>query len=518
MAAGPAAAGGPDASTASWLSSAAPAAGPVVLGADLGTSTAKAAAYLADGTRLAGAEVGIPAAVGAPERAEQDPDELVAALAEAVRRTVADLRRDGRSPDAIGLSGAMHSLLGVDGSGRPLTPVLTWADRRAVGAVRALAQDPDAVGLPARTGTPLAPMSPLAKLRAIADGDPATAAAVSRWCSAKEYAILRWFGEAVVDPSTASATGLLDVRTLAWDPVALRLAGIDAARLSTPVPATTTLRGMDAAAAEALGVGVDVPVVLGGADGCLAPLGTGAVSHGLGSLTVGTSGAVRRLIDRPATDAAGRLFCYALDGRRWVVGGPISNGGLVLRWLRERLLDLGGDADAYDRIDDLVAGVPAGAGGVLAVPALAGERAPRWDLDARAAVVGLTAAHGREHVARALLEGVAHALAAVAALLVAEGHPVAAFRADGGFLESRVWPQIVADVVGVPLELTTERDGPVRGAALLAMEALGLGDAVELSQRSAAVAGRLEPDPATAAAHAEHGRRFARLRELLAEF
>lgn len=491
--------------------------GPVVLGADLGTSTAKAAAYLADGTRLAGAEVAVPAATGAPERAEQDPDGLVAALAEAVRRTVAELQQDGRSPDAIALSGAMHSLLGVDASGRPLTPVLTWADRRAVGTVRALATDPEALGLPARTGTPLAPMSPLAKIRSITDTDPATASAVARWCSAKEYVVLRWFGEAVVDPSTASSTGLLNVRTLEWDPVALRLAGIDAARLSTPVPATTALRGMNPTAAAALGVGVDLPVVIGGADGCLAPLGAGAVSDGLGSLTIGTSGAVRVLVDHPSTDPGGRLFCYALDARRWVVGGPISNGGLVLRWLRDRLLDLGADADAYDRIDDLVAGVPAGADGVLAVPALAGERAPRWDLDARAAVIGLTAAHGREHVARALLEGVAHALAAVAVLLVEAGHRVAAFRADGGFLESRVWPQIVADVLGVPLELTTERDGPVRGAALLAMEALGLGDAVELSQRSTTVAGRLEPDPATATVHAEHGRRFTRLRELLAE-
>jgi len=492
--------------------------GPVVLGADLGTSTAKAAAFSADGRRLAAAQVALPAAVGAPQRAEQDADTLVAALGEAVRRTVDELRRLGLTVNAIGLSGAMHSLIGLDAAGRPLTPVMIWADRRAVSAVATLAGDPDARRLPARTGTPLAPMSPLTKLRAIADDDPATAAAVVRWCSAKEYVVTRWLGEAVVDPSTASATGLFDVRTQGWDPTALALARVTAAQLSTPVPATTTLVGLDPAVAAALGLPGHVPVVLGGSDGCLAPLGAGAVSDGLGSLTIGTSGAVRLMVDHPATDPAGRLFCYALDGRRWVVGGPISNGGLVLRWLRDRLLgvdDLDGE-DAYDRIDTLVAGVPAGADGVVAVPALTGERAPRWDAEARAAVVGLTAATGSEHVARAFLEGVAHALGAVARALDDSGHHLTALRADGGFLKSRVWPQIVADVMGLPLELTTQQDGPVRGVALLALEALGIGDAVELA-RTTAVARRIEPDPATAAVHQDNGRRFTELRELLAQ-
>jgi gluconokinase len=488
---------------------------PVVVGADLGTSTAKAVAFLPDGTRLAGVEVGVPPATGAPHRAEQDPEVLVAALGEAVRRTVTHLRRSGHRVDAIGLSGAMHSLVGLDATGHPLTPVMIWADRRATSAVRALAADPEARALPARTGTPLAPMSPLAKLRAIADDDPSTASAVVRWCSAKEYVISRWFGDAVVDPSTASATGLFDVREHRWDAVALRLARVTAAQLSTPVPATTILRGMDPAVAAALGVAADLPLVVGGADGCLAPLGAGAVVEGLGSLTIGTSGAVRQMVDRPATDATGRLFCYALDARRWVIGGPISNGGLVLRWLRDRLLELGG-ADAYDRIDAMVAGVPPGADGVVAVPSLTGERAPRWDAEARGAVVGLTAATGREHVARALLEGVAHALEAVLRALRDAGHHLTALRADGGFLESSVWPQIVADVLELPLELTRQRDGPVRGAALLTFEALGVGDALELA-RGAEVAARIEPDPATAAVHAANGRRFTRLRELLSE-
>jgi len=481
---------------------------PVVLGVDLGTSSAKAVAVAVDGRTVADAAVEVTAPARHTDRAEQDPDDLLAALAAAVRQVTADDRVAGREVLGIGCSAAMHSLLALDRAGDPITPAIVWADNRAAAQARALADDWHAAGLAARTGTPLHPMSPLAKLRWFAEEAPDTAARAARWVSVKEYVLRRWCGEPVVDHSIAGATGLLDIETHDWDDRALALAGVERAQLSTPVPTTTVLPELDPAWAERLGVPVGTPVVVGANDGCLANLGAGAVDDGVAAITIGTSGAVRVVVDRPAGDPRGRLFCYPLTEDRWVVGGPVNNGGAVLRWARDTLfadladgLEADGDgATAYERFDQLAGDVPPGADGLLVLPYLNGERAPLWDPTLRAVVFGLSVRHGPPHVLRALLEGVAFQLATVVEAMEAVGPALTSLRGSGGFTESTHWRQIVADVLDRDLAIPRGADGSSVGAALLALQALGVADAFALA-RDVRVDATIRPDPAAASTY-----------------
>jgi len=479
-----------------------------VLGVDLGTSSAKAVAFDTRGVALAAHAVEVPIDAPSPGRAEQDPHRLVAAAAEAI--TAVREQMGGLPLAGIGLSGAMHSLLALDAHGNPLTPAVLFADNRAAVQASALRAMPGAIELARRTGTPIHPMSPLAKLRWFAEEDPAIAARARWWISAKEYLLRRMTGARVVDHSTASATGLFNLATRDWDAHALALAHVGRGQLFDPVVTTTVLPSI-----AAVGVPARTPVVAGATDGCLATLGAGAVGEGSGALTIGTSGALRAMVDTPEPDERARLFCYALTEGRWVAGGPISSGGIVLRWARDQLFP-GLGPRAYARFDELAAAVPPGADGLVCLPYLLGERAPLWDPSLCGAFVGLTIRHGQGHLLRALLEGVAFQLATVLELVDGLRRPLVSLKADGGFTRSPLWPQIVADVLNRPLELPRVTEGACRGAALLALQALGLGDAFALAEATPIVR-VVQPDRQTAEHYRAALQRFVTLRDQLWE-
>jgi hypothetical protein len=169
--------------------------------------------------------------------------------------------------------------------------------------------------------------------------------------------------------------GMFGLESLDWDGEALSLAGIDAAQLPVPVPTTTVLPGLRASIAERVGIDAATPLVVGAGDGPLANLGVGAVRPGVAACSIGTSGAVRVTVAHPHVDDAGRLFCSVLTGERWVAGGAINNGGVVLRWVAEALApDLG--AHAESELLALAERAPAGSGGLLMLPHLYAERAP----------------------------------------------------------------------------------------------------------------------------------------------
>lgn len=486
------------------------AAQPVVIGMDLGTSSAKAVAFGIDGSPVARGDVKAEVATPAEDRAEQDPERLVEALFAATRELAGRLA--GHPVAGVACSGAMHSLMALDEANRPITPSLTWADNRAVDQAQALRARPDAAELMRRTGGVLHPMSPLVKLRWYREEDRTTAERAARWMSAKEYLLLRLVGEPVVDRSMAGASGLYNLATRDWDPHALELAGVERGQLSRLVGTTEVLGELPRDPAERMGLAPGIPVVAGAADGCLASLGTGAMDPGIASLTIGTSGAIRRVVQAPAGDPEGRVFCYPLTDERWVIGGPVNGGGLVLRWAAERLFP----ELHVEALEPLAAAVKPGAEGLLFVPALVGERAPRWDPTARAALAGLTWRHGREHVLRALFEGVAYQLATVLAVLESEGGRFTAIRASGGFTASPLWLQIVADVLGRELEIPPVEEASCFGAALLGLQALGLADAFDLARAATTDPARVRPRPEASAHYAAVLRSFVDLRERLA--
>ncbi|MCZ7439554.1 gluconokinase [Micromonospora sp. WMMC241] len=470
----------------------------VVVGVDIGTTSSKAVAFDTDGRQLASHSIGYPLEEPHPGWAEQDPDLIYQAVLGVIRAVVDEL---GGPVAGLSFSTAMHSLIGLDADGNPLTPSITWADSRASAQAERLRAAPSGLALHRRTGTPVHPMAPLPKLVWFAEQEPKLHERVSHWVGIKDLVLRRLAEALVTDHSVASATGLMDIHRLAWDTEALRVAGITEEQLPQLVPTTHVLQGLTADAAVATGLPADTPLVVGAGDGPLANLGLGAVRPGVVACSIGTSGAMRVMVERPGVDPLGGVFCYALTEDRWVVGGAINNGGIVLQWAHDALApELGEDAE--EELLGLAAQAPVGSGGLIMLPYLLSERAPHWSALPRGAYIGLTHGHGRAHLVRAALEGVCQQLALVLASVRAAGNEVREVRASGGFARSPLWRQILADALGMPVRFPAGHEGSGFGAALLGMQALGLISSVEVAADLVRIDETVHPDPAAAATYA----------------
>jgi gluconokinase len=462
----------------------------VVIGLDAGTTGVKAAAF---GIGTAERRVAIreyPLLQPRPGWQVQDPEAILAAATSALAECVAAVGSD--RVEGIALSTAMHGLIALDGDRRPLTPLVTWADSRARGEARALRQAGEAAELHRLTGAPVHSMTPLTKLRWFAHHEPATWEAARWWVGLKDLLLAHLTGELVTELSSASATGLLDMATRAWSPLALAAAGVDADRLPPIVPTTAVLE-LAAGPAQAIGLPAGTPVVTGGADGPLGNLGTGAIAPGVAGLSLGTSGAIRMAVAEPRVDDARTLFCYALTDEMWIVGGAVSNGGIVVRWAGEALApDAGGDAAVLE----LAAAVPAGSDGLVMLPYLLAERAPLWDPDVPGAYLGLRRDHTRGHLVRAAVEGVCLQLRLVLDQLDRLA-PVRAVHVTGGAFRASLWREVMAATLDRPLHAVGDAEGTALGAAVLGLVGLGraarLDEALELLSPPAAAA-PLEPD------------------------
>lgn len=485
----------------------------VVLGIDLGTTATKVVAVDGMYRVVSTVERPAPLRTGRNGEAVHDPETVLAGVVEAVRESAGLCAGRGLSVAALSFSAALHTLLALDSSGEPLTPALSWADTRSADIARRLRapgssrvrgrsgtasiEKADADGLHRVTGTPVHSMAPLTKLAWFTAHEPELVRRTASWCGLKDYVLSRFTGRLVTDLSCASATGLLDMRTTGWHGPALDIAGVSADRLPELVPPTAVFTLLPEAAA-ALGLPAGLPVVAGAGDGPLANLAVGATSPATAALSLGTSGALRVVRDRPGVDERCRVFCYYLADGLWVLGGAVSNAGVVAQWAAESF----GGVDVSDLLKE-AAEVESGAEGLIALPHLLGERAPWWDPDARGALIGLRRGHGRAHMTRAMIEGVGQQLALVRDSLLAADAPITSVRATGGALRSTLWAEIVAAALDMPLEITDDAAGSGFGAALLARHALG-----DLPSLTALVPGArahrtVTPDPTAARRLAE---------------
>ena len=368
----------------------------LVVGLDLGTTRCKAVAIAPDGRVAASAVGAYPLYSPHAGWAEQAAGEVWQAACGALRELCAQVPADSLA--GLSLSGAMHSLLLVDGAGQPLAPVPTWADQRAAPQAQALRQQPEAQALYQRTGCPVQSIYHLAKLRWWREAEPALTGRAAHFVNLKDFVLWQLAGVWATDQGMASTTGLFDIHRLAWDETALRLAGVTASQLPDVVPPAQVVGAVTAAAAGATGLPAGLPVVPGTTDGGTANLGSGAVRAGQSVVTMGTSGAVRRVVAQPLLDARQRTWCYVLVQDRWFAGGAINNAGLALQWVRERFYpDVAGDA-GYQRLNADAAGVAPGAEGVRCLPYFTGERSPHWNPEARALLSGLGLSHSRAHI------------------------------------------------------------------------------------------------------------------------
>lgn len=451
----------------------------VVIGLDIGTTSTKAVVFGPQGTIRGVHAVDYPLLQPQPDIAEQEPDVIFHACVDSVRHAMLKSGASRSDVLAIGLSTAMHSLIVVDEAGKPLTNTITWADNRSVEQAARIKSQLGGDAIYRRTGTPIHPMSPLSKILWMREERPDLYAAAAKYISIKEYVLHRLFGQYVVDHSIASATGMFNLEQLDWDEGALELLGVRREQLSQAVPTTHILQGMDERLATQMWVRPDVPFVVGASDGVLANLGVGAIGPGEMAVTIGTSGAIRTVTDKPRTDEKGRTFCYALTERDWVIGGPTNNGGIMLRWLRDEFAApelevakrLG--LDVYDLMIQYAEKIPAGSEGLLFLPFLSGERAPYWNANARGMFFGISLRHKREHFIRAVLEGVILSIFSVGIALRDLAGPAKDIRASGGFARSPLWRQILCDVLGREVLVPESHEASALGAAVIALKAVG---------------------------------------------
>jgi Sugar (pentulose and hexulose) kinases len=272
-----------------------------------------------------------------PDMAEEDPDDIFKAVTNGLLTVIKDSKINPKDIKGVSFSSAMHSLILMDKQNQPMTKAITWADNRAKKYSDELNENGLGEKIYSRTGTPIHPMAPLSKILWIKNEYPQLFSKTSKFIDLKSYVFYKLFGIYKMDYSIASATGMFNIFNLNWDKEVLDLLGITTAQLPELVEPTEYVSNINSKYLSDIGISTSTPFIFGASDGTLSNLGVNAIDPGVIAVTIGTSGAVRTVVDKPVVDPNGKLFCYALTKDKWVVGGPVNNGGIVLRWVKEQL-------------------------------------------------------------------------------------------------------------------------------------------------------------------------------------
>lgn len=441
-----------------------------VLGIDIGTGSSKAVALQSGSEPILVSQIHYPVHTLKPGYNEQDPDVIWKAFQECLQSSVGKLQA---GPDSICLSSAMHSLIPVDEHGHKLADMMTWADSRSNQVALRLKKSADSEAIYKISGMPLHAMSPLCKIIWIRENDPELFARTYKFVSIKEYIWFKLFNEFCVDYSIAGSSGMFDLETLGWSPKILDIAGISEKQLSSTVNTSYFRQGIGSLSQVLTGFSEDLNFVIGASDGCLANLGSFALDNSTAALTVGTSGAVRIASPQPIIDPGQATFSYFLNDQNFICGGAVNNGGNVLQWYLRNFMDAIDETQSYQNYFSTISEVPAGSEGLWFLPYLNGERAPIWDSESCGNFFGIRSNHAQRHFSRAVLEGICFALNDV--LLAVEKHTsgIKQLNVSGGFVNSKVWMQMLADVTGKRISLQHTEDASAIGAAFMAANASG---------------------------------------------
>jgi xylulokinase len=466
------------------------------VGLDLGTSAVKVGVFDRAGRLLRLARRGYALHVPRPGWAEQDPEEWWAATCASLREVLAGV--DAARIAAVGLSGQAPGQVLVAADGEALGPAIVWSDRRAVDEAAWLAARIAPEQALAWTGsTTIAsasyPPARLQWLKAHRHQDWQRSAAVLQ---PKDFIAMQLTGRLATD--VHSGFGLLQPQTAGYADAYLALLEVERERLPHALLPTDVVGEVTAAAAARSGLPAATPVVTGTIDAWCSILGCGGVEPGCAVDISGTSEVVAVVADRPAS-GDGVFSSLLMEGLYWI-GGPTQMGGAALEWMADGFYKDGG---GFGQMEAEASAVAPGAGGLLFLPYLRGERAPVWDDTTRGAFVGLTDNHTRAHCARAVYEGVALAVWDILdRSLAATGLCPSSLRVSGAGASSLLWNQIKADVTGLPVQQMAVSETACLGAALLA--ALGTGAFARLDAATAAMihpASTLEPQEANTACY-----------------
>jgi len=445
-----------------------------VIGLDLGTTNCKAIVLADDGKILRASSSLYSFNYPLPGWVEQNSDDVW----NGVQKALQSLNVKSIPGDLINIciSGAMHSILPVDEHNQALAPAMTWADKRAARQAYEMIKSVDSPSLYRRSGCPLNFIYHAPKIRWWFDEVPQIAARTTKFVAIKDYIIFKLTGKWITDRGLASTTGLLDIHDGKWIPELLDLAKINENYLPELVWASDEVGGLTHEAANETYIPENTVVIAGTHDGGLANIGAGANSFDQTVITVGTSGAVRRFVEKPTYDSLQRTWCYLTQKGQWLAGGAINNGGIVVNWINNLLYETDIN-NGYEQLMKEALFAPPGADGLMILPYFSGERSPHWNANLHASILGLDLHHNRSHFARAILEGVSFCLKDVYLALISSLHdnPNAndTILLTGGITKSPVWAQILSDVLGTNLRSVDIADASAVGAAFLGFQSAG---------------------------------------------
>jgi gluconokinase len=440
----------------------------LILGLDVGTSSVRAALYDERGNML-------PETLVKNERSLETTDdggsEIDAALAlKQVIKTIDDVLRSPAVRRAeiqyVALCAFWHSLVGVDSKGEPTTKVFGWADTRSRAYTAPLRKRFNETEVHNRTGARFHSSFWPAKLLWLRNDYPKAFARTEVWLSFSDFVALRLFGIATTSVSMASGTGMFDIRAGTWDQRLQRFLGIRPNDLPLVSAGPYTFKLVDKFRRRwpRLKAAEWFPAI---GDGAANNIGAGCLKRSRAALMVGTSGAMRVAYEgEPPEKIPAGLWCYCIDRNRVIIGGALSDGGGLYRWMMDNLrLDNSAEKEIARR-------TPHGHG-LTVLPFLAGERSTGYNEEATAAILGLTSACSSIDILQAALEAVAYRFAEIFDQLnqVVKVREVVA--SGGALRSSPVWAQIIADVLGRNLVMSEPHEASMRGAVLLALETTG---------------------------------------------
>ncbi|BCP54510.1 carbohydrate kinase [Kaistia sp. 32K] len=444
-----------------------------VIGLDIGTTSTIAIAVRVPDDILHMASRPVALSSPRPGWAEEDPAEWWANSCAVLRETIAALPDGPESLAGICVTGMLPTVVLLDAEGGVLRPSIQQSDGRCGAEVEGLKREVDEAAFLKRTGNGVNQQLVAAKLRWIAKHEPDVFRRIATVFGSYDYVNWRLTGRRAVEQNWALEAGFTDVATdrIADDLVAL--AGIPRSAVPDRTVTHEEMGRVSAEAAAATGLPEGLPVFGGAADHIASALAAGIASPGDILLKFGGAGDIVVAADKAKPDA--RLYLdYHLVPGLYAPNGCMAASGSALNWLAGLIGATDGEERPHVALDKLAGAVEAGSDGVLCLPYFLGEKTPIHDPLARGTFLGLSLGHGRGHIWRALLEGIAYGFRHHVDVLADMGHAPSRFFASDGGTKSRVWMQIMADVVGAPVQLLDNPYGSSVGAAWVAAMGTGL--------------------------------------------
>ena len=450
------------------------------IGVDIGTSGTKTVLFDKTGNVIASALQEYPLYQPQNGYAEQRPEDWLEATVSTIAQVMAKSSVEAAQVKGVGLSGQMHGLVMLDEQDTVIRPAIIWCDQRTAKECEEITQKVGAERLIQITANPALTGFTASKILWVRNHEPENFARCTKILLPKDYVRYMLTGAFATEVSDASGMQLLDVPNRCWSDEVLEKLEIPKSMLAKVYEPPDITGYSTAAMAARTGLAEGTPVVGGAGDNAAAAVGTGVVENGKAFTTIGTSGVVFAHSDEIAIDPKGRVhtFCCAVPGA-WHVMGVTQAAGLSLKWFRDNFCAAEKETaaamgkDPYFLMDQEVEQVPIGAGKLLYLPYLMGERTPHLDPQVRGAFVGLSAVHGKKEMLRAVMEGVAFSLNDCKNIIQEMGIPVDDMMACGGGGTSPLWRQMLADLYRCPVKTVASKEGPALGVAILAMVGTG---------------------------------------------